>query len=151
MDGDDDARGRFPLDHPAPEGTDSGIPTEDGASGGGAEADDERGRKRRQLAFEPAAAGVELALRGCLVDPSRAAGRPLEVLDCIGNVDGAPVQPRRDERPIEETSGRADERPSDTVFDVARLFPNEHDTAVRSAFAKYGLRRAAPKWARGAP
>src|SRR5262245_60254970 len=86
----------------------------------------------------------KLALRGCLVDPSLATGRPLEVLDCIGHVDRAPVQARRDERPIEETSGRADERPSDAVFDVAGLLPNQHDAAVRIAFAKYGLRRAAP-------
>src|SRR5262252_1611185 len=87
MDGNDDARGRFPVDHPAPEGTDPGIATEDGARRGGAKANDERRGKCHQLAVEPAAAGVELALRGSLVDPPLAARRPLEVLDRVGDID----------------------------------------------------------------
>jgi hypothetical protein len=122
---------------------------DDGASGGGAEADDDLRLDGGDLALEPLVAGVDLALRRGLVQPALACsspgGLPLEVLYRVGDVDMVAVHARGLERPVEKPAGRADEGQAFAVLLVAGLLAHQHDPCVRIAGAEYRLRRVRPQ------
>ena len=78
-----------------------------------AEADEDARLHHLELALEPGPAGGDLVGVRPLVDPPRAAGRPLEVLDRVGQVGVAALDPGFLERLVEEAPRRTDEgRPS---------------------------------------
>ena len=60
------------------------------------------------------------------MDTALAARFPLEVLDRIRDVGGAPVDPGELEGLVEDASRRAHEGGVLLVFSVARLFADEH-------------------------
>ncbi len=104
--------------------------TEDRAGGGGAEADQDVRMDRRQLGFEPRAAGRQLGRSRRLVDPALAALLELEVLDRVGDVDSLAVEADLGQRPVEHLAGRADERRAMPVFLISRLLTHEYDARV---------------------
>ena len=79
-----------------------------------------------------------------------AARLPLEVLHDVGDVDRRPVDPRLDERAIEQTARRPDERTPRQILFVPRLLAHEHHARVTRAFAEHGLRPTLVELARGA-
>jgi hypothetical protein len=60
------------------------------------------------------------------VEPQLSSVLPLEVLDRIGHIDRLSVDANGAKRIIEQLSGRTDERMPGPIFDVARLFADEH-------------------------
>src|SRR6266496_6851957 len=85
-----------------------------------AETDQHRWLDRAQLRFEPWPAGFDLRSARLLVNPSFAAGLPLEVLHCIRDVDLIAWDTRIVERLIEQCPGRADERFALPILLIAR-------------------------------
>ncbi len=108
------------------------------------------GLDRRELGLEPGTAGGDLAPVRLRVDPALAARCPLEVLDHVRHVGGAPVDSSILERLIEQSAGGADERLSLTVLAVSRLLPDQHQPCGGSPGAEHGLRSRPPQLACGA-
>jgi hypothetical protein len=79
-----------------------------------------------------------------LVHATLAARRPLEMLDCVRDVDVGALQPRFVERFIEQCAGRSDKRPALQVFRIAWLFADQHDRRATRPFAADGLCGVAP-------
>src|SRR5690348_9053698 len=79
--------GERALDEAAAHRRDAKLGPEQGARGGGAQADDHARLHGADFPVDPLAAGFDLALRGRLVQASLAAQLPLEVLDRVGDVD----------------------------------------------------------------
>lgn len=67
---------------------------------------------------------------------------PLEVLDRISHIDRSTVDPDGVERLIEQFPGRSDKGVPCPIFDVAWLFPHEHEgRAPNAPFAEHRLGR----------
>ena len=73
------------------------------------------------------------------MDAALAAGVPLEVLDGIRDVRRRAVDARLDERVVEDSPRRADERLAGPVLLVARLLADQHHLRSRRALAEHGL------------
>src|SRR5688572_27072733 len=86
-----------------------------------------------------------LALRRRLVQAALAARLPLEVLDRVGDVQVLALDARGLQRPVEQASGRPDERQALAVLLVARLLADQHDPGVGVAGAEHSLRRVGPE------
>src|SRR5581483_4101747 len=123
------------------------VLADDGLCRRGAEADDDLRLDRLDLALEPLVAGVDLALRGRLVQAPFAARLPLEMLHGVGDVEVLARHIGRLERAVEKPAGGADERQALPVLLVARLLAHQHHPGVRIAGAEYRLRRIRPQWA----
>jgi hypothetical protein len=89
--------------------------------------------------------GIDFQLARLLVDASLAAGLPLEVLDCIGDVSRLAVDRRIRQRTIEEPAGRADKRFAGEVFLIAGLLADEHDVRRLTSGTEHGLRGVLPQ------
>ena len=108
------------------------------------------GRISSALLLDPPAAGLDLAGVGLGVDAALAALLELEMLDRVGDVGRAAVDPGLAERAVEQLAGRADERAAGEILLVARLLADEQDPGVERAFAEHGLGRAFVEVAAGA-
>jgi len=82
---------------------------EDRLAGHRAHGHGDPGPDRRELRFQPAAAGHYLGSVGALVDAALPAGLPLEVLDRVRDVGVVARDAAVTERAVEEMPGRADE------------------------------------------
>src|SRR6476619_28597 len=110
-----------------------------------AERDDRRRADEPDLRVEPRRARVDLALARRLVDPVLAALPELEVLDRVGDVEVAAVDPGRLEGAVELAAGGADERMPLAILAVAGHLADEHDPRLRRPLAEHGLGRALPQ------
>src|SRR5207237_9434511 len=86
MNGGEHVRGMRALDEAAALRGDLEILADHGLRRRRAEADDDARPERADLTLEPLAAGVDLALRGGLVQPPLAPRLPFEVLDRVGDL-----------------------------------------------------------------
>src|ERR1700704_1939214 len=128
-----------PLDELATLQSHTEVAAEQRLRGGGAQEHEEVGLHHRDLGIEPGATGVDLGGIGLLVQATLALWLPFEVLDGVGDIDAAAIDPRLLERLVEDTSGGADERFAFLVLAIARLLSDEHDLGVLGAFAEDGL------------
>ena len=108
---------------------------------GRAERNDESGFSARDLGFEPRKTGGDFHRAGLAVDPPCAARHPFEMLDGIGDVGLAAVDPGLDETAVEQLAGGADKRMAGEVLGVARLLADKHDARPLRPLAEHGLRR----------
>src|SRR5690242_21617412 len=81
------------------------------------------------------------------MDASLAARLELEVLDRIGDVDGASIEAGFLHRPIHNLTRRADEGPTDDVFLIAWLFADKDHLGMRWPLAEHRLRCWLPEMA----
>src|SRR5579863_4259483 len=65
---------------------------------------------------------------------------PLEMLDCIGDIDTGAVHSGLRKQFIEQGSGGPDEGPAGPVFSVAGLLPHQHECPLPGAFTAYAMR-----------
>jgi len=121
------------------------VGAEQRARRGGAQAGNDARANDRDLAFQPLAAGVDLALRRGLVQPPLAAQLPFEMLHRVGHVDVLAVDAGGLERPVEEASGGPDEGQPLAVLLVAGLLADQHDLRVLVAGAEHRLRSVLPE------
>ena len=84
------------------------------------------------------------------MDALLAAHDEFEMLDRVGDVGRAPVDPGLFERRVEQLTGGADERASGEILLVARLLADEEDAGVERAFAEHRLGGAFVEVAAGA-
>ena len=98
--------------------------------GRGAQADQHARLHGLELGVQPRAAGGDLLGVRLLVDAALALGRPLEVLDDIGDVDLRAVDARRFECLVEHAAGGADEGKALLVLLVAGLLADEHHLGI---------------------
>src|SRR2546430_15834291 len=103
-----------------------------------AEANESRGMDQGDLGVEPRPAGGDLSRVRLGVNPPLAARLPLEVLHRVGDVGLTPIDTDFLRSPIDQLSGRPDQRPATQAPDVARLLSAEHDPRVSLAFAEHG-------------
>jgi hypothetical protein len=94
---------------------------------------------RDYLCLKPWAASAHFLQTWLFVQTPLAAKFPLEVLDCIRNVDRIAIDPRLFHASSEEFSRRSNKRLSDSVFLVSRLFAHEEHRSARRPLAEYGL------------
>ena len=121
--------------------------------GGGAERDDDVRLHRLDLAFDPLAAGVDLALRRGLVQAALAAQLPFEMLDGIGDVemlavDAPPPSALSSSRPAGPTNGSPFllSSPGCSPTSITRACGSPAPNTVCVAFAQSGQ-----SWQRRAP
>lgn len=86
------------------------------------EAHEDRRLDNPNLRLKPWAACRHLGCRGFLMLAAFALGLPFEMFHGIRNVDFVPWDARFDERFIQQSSRRTDERVACVVFLVSRLF-----------------------------
>src|SRR6185437_15127311 len=110
-------------------------------NGGGAHGDDELRLDQVAFEIEPEAAGADLAGIGLLVDAALAPRLEFEMLDGIGDVSGAAIDPGGLQRLVEHLPGRPDKGFSGKVFLVAGLLADEHHGRLARTFAEDGLGR----------
>jgi hypothetical protein len=79
---------------------------------------------------------LDLGAARPLVHAPLAAQPVLEVLDRVSHVDPSALDPRGDERLIEQLAGGADERPAGQIFRVAGLLADEHHRCVGRVLAR---------------
>jgi hypothetical protein len=115
------------------------------ARGDRAQAHHDVGADAGKLAFQPDPAGGLFRRVRAAMQPHLAAALELEVLDRVGDVEAAAVDPQFLQRAIEQLAGRADERASAEVLGVARLLAHHEHARVLRAFAEYRLRRVLPE------
>jgi hypothetical protein len=84
------------------------------------------------------------------MEPSLTSGLPLEVFDCVRDVDALPFKTCRRQALVEYSAGRTDKRTALAVFLVAGLFSNQHDSVFRVAAACHRLRGVPPQLAASA-
>src|SRR4051812_42763521 len=113
--------------------------------GGRAKGDDDMRFYRGDLPLEPLMAGVDLALRGRLVEAPLAAQLPFEVLHRVRDIKMLPVDTRRFQAAVEEPSGRPDEGQALLVFLVAGLLAHQHDASMGVAGAEHRLGGVRPQ------
>ena len=99
--------GEVGLDRLAALPRDAKLPAEQRLGSGRAEADEHPRLDRRELAFQPRPAGLDLGPRSASGGCGACRARPLEVLDHVGDVDRLAVDAGVDERLVEELSPRA--------------------------------------------
>ena len=61
------------------------------------------------------------------------------MFDRIGHINLVTLDPGVFKRPVEQTSGRADERMALTIFLISRLLTDKYHARACRAFAKNGL------------
>lgn len=81
------------------------------------------------------------------MESSLTSGLPLEVFDCVRDIDALAFQTCRLQALIKYSAGRTRKRTALAVFLVAGLFPNQHDSVFRVAAACHGLRGIPPQLA----
>src|SRR5947209_1839399 len=94
-----------------------------------------------ELGAQPRHAGLDLRAVGRLVDAPLAALVELEVLDDVGDVDVAAVDPDLLERPVELAPGRADEGVPLAVLAIPRHLADQRQSRLLAALAEDRLRR----------
>ena len=109
---------------------------EHGPGGGRAEAHEHFGPHDLQLPKQPGPARLDLAAGRRLVDAALPRSLELEVLDGVGHEDVPARDLRLRERPVEDRSGRPDERMALQIFLVARLLADEDEPRAARAFAE---------------
>ena len=119
----------------------SKLCSEETLGGGCAETDNQLRMNGGNLSFQPWAAGCYFQRVWLLVQPNLSARLPFEVLHSIGDVDLAPIDPRRLEAFIEQLAGRSDKRLPLLVFAIAGLLSYQQNSGMGSAFPKDDLRR----------
>jgi hypothetical protein len=100
---------------------------------------------RNYLCLKPWTASAHFLQTWLFVQPSLAAKFPLEVLDCICNIDRIAIDPSLFHANSQEFSRWSNKRLSGSVFLVSRLFAHEQDRGGRRTLAKYGLSGIAEK------
>ncbi len=81
------------------------------------------------------------------MEPSLTSGLPLEVFDCVRDIDALAFKAGRHQALVEYSTGRTHKRTALAVFLVAGLFSNQHDSLFRVAAARHGLRGVPPQLA----
>src|SRR5512132_546763 len=109
------------------------------------------GPDEAKLRVEPRFARVDLAALRALMDAPLAAFLELEVLDDVGDVDVAALDPDGLEGSVELATGRSHERTALAVLAIPGYLPDEHDARPAPPLAKYGLRGVAVQVAPAAP
>jgi hypothetical protein len=74
------------------------------------------------------------------MDTALAAFNELEVFDRVSDVDVLTIDASLNESAVEDAAGGSDEGFAGAVFDVSRLFADEHDARVSGPFTENSLR-----------
>src|SRR5579885_1467456 len=128
MDRGDETPGPGGGEEPAAVACDAEGGSHEGLGGGGAEGDDQVRSEKGQFRFQPWAAGGDLPGAWLLVQAALAVGwLEFEMLDGVGDINVGAVDAGLLQRPIEQFTGRTDERVPGEVLLVTRLFADEHD------------------------
>src|SRR6266436_9047834 len=106
------------------------------ARGRGAERDNGRRLHDRALEIERNLAALDFVGVGALVQAPLAAHLVLEMLYRIGDEDLGAGNSRLRQRPVEDASGRTDERLAADVLFVAGLLADEHEMSGLAALAR---------------
>src|SRR5829696_495836 len=124
-----------------------------GPDGSGTQADHDLGVHDVELGLEPWRAGLDLLGLGRLVDAPLALRRPLEMLDDVGDVGIASLDPRLLERLVEDPAGRPHEGMPLDVLAVTGLLADQHQPRPLQPLAEdrlgSGLVERAGRAARG--
>ena len=72
------------------------------------------------------------------------------MLDGIGHIGAAAVDPGRLHAAIEQLAGRPDEGVTGQILGIPGLLADEQDRGALRSLAEHGLRRVAEQWAGGA-
>src|ERR1700760_4400587 len=115
------------------------LRSEESLRGGRAEANNELRTNSSNLCFQPRTASCDFHRVWLLVQPNLSPRLPFEMLHSIGDVDFAPIDPRRLEAFIKKLTSRADKWLPLLVFAVAGLFSYQKNRSMGAAFAKDGL------------
>jgi hypothetical protein len=99
-----------------------------------------------ELGLQPGRARLDLLGPGLLVDPPLPLRLPLEVLDDVGHVGVAALDPRLLQRLVEDPAGWPDEGVALDVLPVTRLLPDQHQPGTLQPLAEDGLGARLPKW-----
>jgi hypothetical protein len=91
--------------------------------------------------LEPWEAGLDFDRSRFAVNPPGSPRHPFEMLHDIGYVCTTPIDAGLDEAAVEQLARRADKGVAGSVFGIARLLANQHDSRTLRAFAKDGLGR----------
>jgi hypothetical protein len=116
------------------------IPAGQRLRGGRSHADHDVRPDHFQFRFEPRPACHDLHAAGLLVNPALTALLESKMLHGIGDVGFRATDTRVFERPIQDLSGRPDERPALPVFIIPRLLTDQKQPGASLSFAEYGLR-----------
>src|SRR4029450_8802974 len=95
----------------------------------------------------PGGARLDLLGPRRLVDATLALRSPLEVLDDIGDVGVAALDPRLLQRLVQDAAGRAGEGVPFDVLAVSRLLSDQHQPRPLQPLAEDRLGAALPPWA----
>jgi hypothetical protein len=106
-----------------------------GPGGDGAEANYQRRVDRREFGIQPRPAGEDFEAGRLFVNATLAAILEFEVLDSIGQVNTAPVNPCIRECAIEQSTGGPDEGSAFSILTIAWLFSDHHDAGSAGTFA----------------
>src|ERR671923_2419913 len=107
---------------------------------GGTEADHDVRANNIQLRIEPRTAGLDLLGIGTLVQATLAAPLPpLEVLDDVGDVDVAALDPRLLQGLRQHLTRGPDERLARAVLAIPRLLADEHHARPSRTRSEYRL------------
>lgn len=107
-------------------------------SGGSAQTNKHGWCDNGEFFVEPRATGANLRISRLFVNAPLPAlcGRPLEVLDRIGEVHIGAVDPSFSQGQIQNPSRRPYERAPLAIFDIPRLLADQHDGGMRRTFAE---------------
>jgi hypothetical protein len=100
---------------------------------------------RSYLCLKPWTTSAHFLQTWLFVQTPLAAKFPLEVLDCICNVDRIAIDSCLFHTNSQEFSRRSNKRFSCSVFLVSRLFAHQEHRSARRSVAKYGLSGSAKK------
>jgi hypothetical protein len=117
----------------------SKVTSQQGLGCGRAETHDKLRMYRLYLGLEPWTASAHFLQTRLLMQTALAAKFPLEVLDCICNVNRTALDSCLFHASTEEFSRRSNKWLSRLVFLVSRLFADEQDRGARRTLSKYGL------------
>src|ERR1700691_1482275 len=112
---------------------------------GGAERDDDPGRKRADLGSEPDTAGLDMAQLRAFVQPPLTARLPIEMLHRIGNECLRPRDLRLREQFIQQSTRRPNKRASLAVLGIARLLAHQQNISFARTLTQHRLSCALPQ------
>lgn|SRR5919109_1252320 len=127
------------FDDLAPVLRETELGAEQGPCSRRAEANDQLRLGDGDLLIEPRTACVDLPHRWFLVDATFPALLPSKVFDGVRDVDVRSIDACLLEGPIQDRTGRTDERLAREILSVAGLFADKHDVGDRIAFAEHRL------------
>src|SRR6185312_6079555 len=117
------------------------LTAEHSAGAAAAQKDKQFGAQLNPFDIQPEPADRDLFGIGRLMDAAASARGEFEVLDGVGDVDRAAIDPGLLHRAIQHLAGRAYERPADDILLISRLLAHEHDLRAGRSLPEHRLRR----------